>query len=69
MISVALIIGNSNGTNVLGQCVMTVMTKAVMPEGGGGRGSSEGGSAGWSWWIERVGVTHAIAPGDHAPCL
>jgi hypothetical protein len=69
MISVALITGNSIRTNELGQCLMTDITKAVMPEGGGGRGGSEGSSAGWCWWKEWVEVTHAIAPGDHAPCL
>ena len=69
MISVALITGNSIGINELGQCLMTDMTKAAMLEGGGGCGRSEGGSAGWCWWKERIEVTRAIAPSDHAPCL
>jgi hypothetical protein len=45
------------------------MTKAAVPKRswrcGGGEGS---GGAGWCW-KERVEVTRAIAPGDHAPCL
>ena len=48
---------------------MSEMTKATMPKGGGRRGSGEGGSgAGWCR-EERVEVTRAIAPSDHAPCL
>jgi hypothetical protein len=69
MIIVALIIGNNIGTNELGQCLMTDVTKVAMPEGGGRCDGSEGDMAGWCWWKERVEVTRAIAPGDHAPRL
>jgi hypothetical protein len=36
MIKVALTTGNSIGTNEFGQCLMIDVTKAMMPEGGGG---------------------------------
>ena len=48
---------------------MTEVTKAAMPEGGGGCCDSEGGSTSWRWTKEWVEVTRAIAPGDHALCL
>jgi hypothetical protein len=50
---------------------MTDVTEAAMPEGGR-RCNSEGGGAGGAggcWREERVKVTRAIAPGDHALCL
>ena len=50
---------------------MTDVTEAAMPEGGG-RCNSEGGGAGGAGGCgreERVEITRAIAPGDHAPCL
>jgi hypothetical protein len=36
MIMVALMTRNNIGTNELGQCLMTDVTKTAMPEGGGG---------------------------------
>jgi len=48
---------------------VTKMTKAAVPKRSGRRGGGEGsGGAGWCG-KERVEVTRAIAPGDHAPCL
>ena len=45
------------------------MTKAAVPKRSGRRGGGEGsGGAGWCG-KERVEVTRAIAPGDHAPSL
>ena len=67
----ALITCDSIGTKELGQSFRTDMTKAAMPKGGGRRGSSEGGGggAGWCQRKERVKISRAITPGDHAPCL
>jgi len=67
----ALITRDSIGTKELGQSFRTDMTKAAMPKGGGRRGSSEGGGggAGWCRQKERVKISCAITPGDHAPCL
>ena len=43
------------------------MTKAAVPEGGGGSTGSKGRGAGW--WEEWVEVTRTTALGDLAPCL
>jgi hypothetical protein len=48
---------------------MSKMTEATMPEGGGRCSGSEDSSGARRCWEERVAVTCAIAPGDHAPCL
>ena len=69
MIIVALITRNSIGTNEFGQSLMTDMTKATMPEGGGGCCSGKGRSRSAGWSEEWVKVTRAIAPVDHATCL
>ena len=48
---------------------MSEVTEATMPKWRGRHGGGEGsGGAGWCG-EERVEVTRAIAPGDHAPCL
>jgi hypothetical protein len=48
---------------------MTDVTKAAVSEGGRRSSSCEGSGAGWCQWEERVEITRAIVPGDHAPCL
>jgi len=54
--------------NKLGQSFVADMTEMTMPQGGGGGSSHECGYAAGGR-EERVEVTRAIAPGDHAPCL
>ena len=53
--------------NELGQSSHAEVTKTTVPQGGGRDNSGEGWNTGR--WEERVEVTHAIASGDHAPCL
>jgi hypothetical protein len=57
---------NGLGGNKLGQSIKTDMTETTMPQG---RRHGEGGCAAGGGREERVEVTRAIAPGDHAPCL
>jgi hypothetical protein len=54
--------------NKLGQSFGTDMTETTTPQGGGGGRSCECGYA-IGGWEERVEVTRAIAPGNHASCL
>ena len=63
----ALITWNSIGTNERGQSLITDMTETMMPQSGGRCNNSEGSGVGCR--EERVKVSRAIAPGDHAPCL
>jgi len=66
MIMFGFITGDSLGANKLGQSFGTDMAKRMVPQGSR-RGKSGCAAAGGR--EERVEVTRAIAPGDHAPCL
>ena len=66
MIMFGFITGDSLGANKLGQSFGTDMAKTTVPQGSR-RGKSGCATAGGR--EERVEVTRAIAPGDHAPCL
>jgi hypothetical protein len=61
---IIFIAGDDTGANKFGQSFTPRMTETTMPNRSGG--SEECGGAG-GWWIERVEVARAIAPGDHVP--
>jgi hypothetical protein len=60
---------NSLSADKLGQSSSAEMTETAMPQRGGGDGGEDRCAATAGGWEERVEVTRAIAPGDHAPSL
>jgi hypothetical protein len=69
MITFGFITRNSMRANKLGHSFGADMTDTTMPQGSGRSGGGESGYAARGEREERVEVTRAIAPGDHAPHL